>query len=346
MKWKKLEMPKRVIWNKETLTETYGSFYAEPFERGYAITIGNSLRRILLSSIQAAAVASIKIDGVHHEFSTVEGVLEDVTHIILNIKDLKLNLNVEGPKTIRLSVKGEKEVKAGDIVTDGEVEVINKNLHIATLTASDAKLNMEMEVNSGRGYASAEKNKKENQPIGVIPIDAIFTPVRKVKFSSENTRVGQMTDYDKLVMEIWTDGRIRPEDALAHAAKILKDHLTIFINFEEETEEEVSEKKVDEGAERMKELLSRSINELELSVRAANCLKVDNIKTIEDLVKKSETDLLKYRNFGRKSLNEIKDMLLSMGLSLAKDKGEEKTVLEKEKPEKPKAKEKGSKAKE
>lgn len=322
MKWKSLEKPKRLDYERETLTSTYGKFFAEPFERGYAITIGNSLRRILLSSIQAAAVTNVKIEGVLHEFATMPGVVEDVADIILNVKQLKLKMEGEGPVKIRLNVTGDREVTARDIQTDGNIEIINPDLHIATLTERNAKLEIEMDVDSGRGYVGADRNKRDDQPVGVIPVDALFSPVTRVKVDSENTRVGQMTDYDRMILEIWTDGRIKPEDALAHAAKLLKDHLQIFINFEEEPEEELVE--MDEETDQLKDLLSRSVDELELSVRSSNCLKNANIKTIGDLVQKSEAEMLKYRNFGRKSLNEIKEIITEMGLSLGMNVDQQK----------------------
>jgi DNA-directed RNA polymerase subunit alpha len=314
MKFKALEKPKRLEYERETLTATYGKFYAEPFERGYAVTIGNSLRRILLSSIQAAAVTSVRIEGVLHEFSSIPGVAEDTTDIILNLKQLKLKMEGDGPRTVKLSVSGDREVVAKDIATDATIEIINPDLHIATLTEREAKLEMEMEVDMGRGYVSSDKNKRDDQPVGTIPMDSLFSPVTRVRIDSENTRVGQMTDYDRLVMEIWTDGRIKPEDALAHASKLLKDHLQIFINFEEEPEEAAAQ--VDDEKSKLKDLLGRSVDELELSVRSSNCLKNANIKTIGDLVTKSEAEMLKYRNFGRKSLNEIKEIITEMGLGL------------------------------
>jgi DNA-directed RNA polymerase subunit alpha len=314
MRFKSLEKPKRLDYEKGTLSPTYGKFYAEPFERGYAITIGNSLRRILLSLIEAAAVTVVRIEGVLHEFAAIPGVAEDTTDIILNIKQLKLKMEGEGPKTIRLSVSGDREVTARDIKTDASIEIINPDLHIATLTERDAKLDIELEVDHGRGYVSADRNKRDDLPVGAIPVDSLFSPVTRVRIDSENTRVGQMTDYDKLIMEIWTDGRIKPEDSLAHAAKLLKDHLQIFINFEEEPEAQAIER--DDERDKIKDLLSRSVDELELSVRSSNCLKNANIKTIGDLVVKSEAEMLKYRNFGRKSLNEIKEIISEMGLGL------------------------------
>jgi DNA-directed RNA polymerase subunit alpha len=314
MKFKALEKPKRLEYDRETLNATYGKFYAEPFERGYAITIGNSLRRILLSSIQAAAVTSVRVEGVLHEFSSIPGVAEDTTDVILNLKQLKLKMEGDGPRTVRLNVTGDREITAKDIQADAGIEIINPDLHIATLTEREAKLEMEMEVDMGRGYVSADKNKRDDQPVGTIPVDSLFSPVTRVRIDAENTRVGQMTDYDRLVMEIWTDGRIKPEDALAHASKLLKDHLQIFINFEEEPEEASAQ--VDDERSKLKDLLSRSVDELELSVRSSNCLKNANIKTIGDLVTKSEAEMLKYRNFGRKSLNEIKEIIVEMGLEL------------------------------
>jgi DNA-directed RNA polymerase subunit alpha len=311
--WKDLIRPKRLEAEKETLTPFYGKFTAEPFERGFGITIGNSLRRILLSSLQGAAITSVKIDGVLHEFSTVPGVKEDATEIILNLKEVRLKLHTEGSKTIRVKADGPKELKAGDIITSDAVEILNPDHHLATLTR-DAKLSMEMVVKTGRGYVPAERNKEENQPIGTLPIDAIFSPIRKVNYTVTNARVGQITDYDKLTLEVWTDGSLNPEEAMAYAAKILKDQLSIFITFEEEEETEGA--KDQEETEGLNENLFRSVDELELSVRSANCLKHANIKLIGDLVQKTEAEILATKNFGRKSLNEIKEILTEMGLSL------------------------------
>jgi DNA-directed RNA polymerase subunit alpha len=311
--WKDLIRPKRLEAEKETLTPFYGKFTAEPFERGFGITIGNSLRRILLSSLQGAAITSVKIDGVLHEFSTVPGVKEDATEIILNLKEVRLRLHTEGAKTIRVKVDGPKDLKAGDIITSDAVEILNPDHHVATLTR-DAKLSMEMVVKTGRGYVPAERNKEENQPIGTLPIDAIFSPIRKVNYTVTNARVGQITDYDKLTLEVWTDGSLNPEEAMAYAAKILKDQLSIFITFEEEEETEGT--KDQEETEGLNENLFRSVDELELSVRSANCLKHANIKLIGDLVQKTEAEILATKNFGRKSLNEIKEILTEMGLSL------------------------------
>ncbi len=312
--WKDLIRPKRLEVEKETLTPTYGKFTAEPFERGFGITIGNSLRRILLSSLQGGAITSLKIDGVLHEFSTIPGTKEDITEIILNLKEVRLKLHTEGPKTIRVKAEGPKVLKAGDILTGDAVEILNPDHYIATLSR-DGKLSMEMIVKMGRGYVPAERNKEEGQPIGTIPMDAIFSPIKKVNYTVTNARVGQITDYDKLILEVWTDGSLNPEEAVAHSAKILKDQLSIFITFEEE-EEEVSYPEDEVEKEAFNENLLRSVDELELSVRSANCLKHANIKLIGDLVQKTEAEILATKNFGRKSLNEIKEILTEMGLSL------------------------------
>ncbi len=313
--WKDLIRPKRLEVEKETLTPFYGKFTAEPFERGFGITIGNSLRRILLSSLQGAAITSVKIDGVLHEFSTIPGAKEDITEIVLNLKEVRLKLHTEGPKTIRVKAEGPKVLKAGDILTGDAVEILNPDHYLATLSR-DGKLSMEMVVKMGRGYVSAERNKEETQPIGTIPMDAIFSPIKKVNYTVTNARVGQITDYDKLNLEVWTDGSLNPEEALAHAAKILKDQLFIFITFEEEEEAEMSYPEDEEEKETFNENLLRSVDELELSVRSANCLKHANIKLIGDLVQKTEAEILATKNFGRKSLNEIKEILAEMGLSL------------------------------
>jgi DNA-directed RNA polymerase subunit alpha len=313
--WKDLIRPKRLEVEKETLTPFYGKFTAEPFERGFGITIGNSLRRILLSSLQGAAITSVKIDGVLHEFSAIPGTKEDVTEIILNLKEVRLKLHTEGSKTIRVKAEGPKVLKAGDILTGDAVEILNPDHYIATLSR-DGKLSMEIVVKVGRGYVPAERNKEESQPIGTIPIDAIFSPTKKVNYTVTNARVGQITDYDKLTMEVWTDGSLNPEEAVAHAAKIFKDQLSIFITFEEEEEAEMSYPEDEEEKEAHNENLLRSVDELELSVRSANCLKHANIKLIGDLVQKTEAEILATKNFGRKSLNEIKDILSEMGLSL------------------------------
>jgi len=316
VKWRDFQLPKRLECDESTYTNTYGKFFAAPFERGYGVTIGNSLRRVLLSSIEGSAVSSVKISGVQHEFSTIPGVLEDVTEIILNIKSLVLNSHSKIPKTIYIKRDTKGEVKAKDIEVDETIEIINPDLHIATLT-KDTKLSIEMEVSKGRGYVPAEANKREDQPIGTIPIDAVFNPVRKVNFSVENTRVGQRTDYDKLILEIWTNGAITPKDALLYASNILQRHLDIFVSFgqlPEEVEEEETEMSKEEIA--LYEKLRLPITELELSVRSSNCLREANIKTIADLVKKTEDEMLSFKNFGKKSLTEIKELLAGMNLSL------------------------------
>ena len=311
--WKDLIRPKRLESEKETVTPFYAKFAAEPFERGFGITIGNSLRRILLSSLQGAAITSVKIDGVLHEFSTVSGVKEDATEILLNLKEVRLKLHTEGPKVIRVKAEGPKVVKAGDLITGEAVEILNPDHHLATLSR-EAKLSMEMMVKTGRGYVPAERNKEEDQPIGTIPLDAIFSPIKKVNYTVTNARVGQITDYDKLTLEVWTDGSINPEEAVAQAAKILKEQLSIFITFEEE--EDLESLREQDDKESLNENLFRSVDELELSVRSANCLKHANIKLIGDLVQKTEAEILATKNFGRKSLNEIKELLTGMGLNL------------------------------
>ncbi|MGE4357420.1 MAG: DNA-directed RNA polymerase subunit alpha [Candidatus Omnitrophota bacterium] len=315
VKWRDFEMPKKLILDENTYTDYYGKFIAEPFERGYGITLGNSLRRVLLSSIEGAAVTNVKIEGVMHEFSTIPGVLEDVPQILLNIRNLVVKSRTRTPHIITIKREKKGEVTAKDIITDETVEIINRDLHIATLT-KDTKFFVELEVSKGRGYVPAERNKKEDQPIGVIPVDAIFSPVRKVNFVVENTRVGQMTDYDKLILEIWTNGAISPKEALLYASNILQRHLDIFVNFGELPEEEeiIEEDKAAEAE--LLDKLNTPISELELSVRSENCLREANIKTIGDLVKCTEQDLLKYRNFGKKSLSEIQAILKDMGLSL------------------------------
>ena len=313
MVWQGFIKPKRLEADKKTLTNTYGKFVTEPFERGFAKTIGNSLRRHLLSSIQGAAITAVKFDGVYHEFSTIPKVREDVSDIILNIKELMIKLNVDQPKTIFIHAEGKGEVRAKDIKADADVEILNPEHLIATLDKG-GKLNIEMVVKKGRGYIPAERNAEEGMPIQMIPIDSIFSPIKKVNYTVENTRVGRSTDYEKLILEVWTNGAIKPDDAIAHSAKILKDHLQIFINFEEEVE--VKGPQVDEKKQKIIANLKRSVEELELSVRSYNCLKNENIKTIADLVQKTDHEMLKTRNFGRKSLNEIKEILAEMGLSL------------------------------
>jgi len=322
--WQGFIKPKRLEADKKTLTNTYGKFVAEPFERGFAKTIGNALRRHLLSSIQGAAVTAVKFDGVYHEFSTIPKVREDVSDIILNIKELMIKLNVDQPKTIFIHAEGKGEVRAKDIKADADVEILNPEHLIATLDKG-GKLDFEMLIKKGRGYIPAERNTEEGMPIQMIPIDSIFSPIKKVNYTVENTRVGQSTDYERLILEVWTNGAIKPDDAIAHSAKILKDHLQIFINFEEEVE--VKGPQVDEKKLKTITNLKRSVEELELSVRSYNCLKNENIKTIADLVQKTDQEMLKTRNFGRKSLNEIKEILAEMGLSLGMNLDEYKSEL-------------------
>ncbi len=316
MNLKGFQKPKRLECDRETLTDYYGKFIAEPFERGFGITIGNSLRRTLLSALPGAAVTAVNISGVYHEFATIPGVVEDVADIILNLKQLRLRLHSEGPKTIYLKALNKSgEITGASVVADADVEILNPDLHIATLDAG-ASLDAELTVERGCGYVTAEENQKDDQPIGVIPIDAIFSPIKQVNFWVENTFLGEAKAYDRLILEVETDGSMGPEDAVACAAKILRGHWSVFINVEQQPEEETTEKDDDEYWVRLNEFLNRSVNELELSVRAYNCLKNANIKTIRDLVQKTDTEMLKTKNFGRKSLNEIKEILVEMNISL------------------------------
>jgi DNA-directed RNA polymerase subunit alpha len=309
-------MPKQVAKDESVSTDTYGKFYAEPFEAGYGRTMGNSLRRVLLSSLEGAAVSSIKIKGAPHEFCSLDGVVEDVTDIILNIKQLLFRSYSRESQTLKIRVEGPGEVTAGDIETGDRVEVLNPDFQICTLS-EDGVFEAEMEVRIGRGYCPAELNKKENQEIGVIPIDCLFSPVRRVKYAVENTRVGRRTDYDKLLIEIWTDGRVSPDDALTMSAAILRHHLDVFVSYDKDLIEfEESEKQIDLEKEELRKKLNISVNEIELSVRAANCLNNANITTVGELAQKTEAEMLKYRNFGKKSLNEIKAKIMEMGLSL------------------------------
>jgi DNA-directed RNA polymerase subunit alpha len=311
--FKGFQKPKRLVANTETLTERYGQFTAQPFQRGFGTTIGNSLRRVLLSSIEGAAITAIRIEGVDHEFSPIPGVVEDATDIILNLKQVPFKVIGEGIKTVRLVAERSGEIFSGAIQTDADVEVLDRNLHIATVSEG-GKLDIEMRLKSGRGYVSADKNFDEDLAIGYIPIDSVHSPVRKVNFTVEAARLGQMTDYDKLTIEVWTNGAISPQDSIGHAAKLLKDHMTIFINFEEITE--ATEEPAERSMDRVSDQLNRSVEELELSVRSYNCLKNAGIQTIGELVQKSESEMLRTKNFGRKSLNEIKEILQTMGLSL------------------------------
>jgi DNA-directed RNA polymerase subunit alpha len=311
--WRDLIKPKRLQIDTDTLSECYGKFRAEPFERGFGTTIGNGLRRVLLSSLQGAAIVSVRVKGVLHEFSTIPGVTEDVTDIILNLKGVLLNLHGNESRNIRIVKKGAGVVTGGDIITDSHVEVLNVEHHILTC-AKEADVEIDMVVSMGKGYVPADRNRDEKAPVGTIPIDAIFSPIKKVNFTVTNARVGQITDYDKLILEVVTDGSVRPDDAVAYAAKILKEQLQIFINFDEEIE--AVEEVASEENRKINENLYRSVDELELSVRSANCLKNANIHLIGDLVQRSEAEMLKTQNFGRKSLNEIKDILADMGLTL------------------------------
>ncbi|HKY33033.1 MAG TPA: DNA-directed RNA polymerase subunit alpha [Candidatus Polarisedimenticolia bacterium] len=313
MLWKGFQRPKRLESNQDTLSPTYGMFYAQPFERGFGTTIGNALRRVLLSSIEGAAVTAVKIDGVLHEFSSLPGVVEDTTDIILNLKQIPIKLNVDHPETIYLRAEGPRDVRAGDIETSSNVQILDPDIHIASLS-EEGRLNMELRVKQGRGYVSADRNFDQDLDIHYIPIDSVHSPVRKVNYTVEDARLGQTTDYDKLTLEVWTNGSVLPQDAVALASKLIKDHLSIFINFEEG--QAASDDDMDGDSERFNENLSRSVDELELSVRSYNCLKNANIRTIGELVQKSEAEMLKTKNFGRKSLNEIKEILGSMGLAL------------------------------
>jgi DNA-directed RNA polymerase subunit alpha len=310
--FKGFQKPKRLVANTETLTERYGMFTAQPFERGFGTTIGTGLRRVLLSSIEGAAITAVRIEGVAHEFSPIPGVVEDATDIILNLKQVPFKMTGEGQRTVRLRVEQPGEVISGQIETDHDVEVLDRNMHIATV-GEGGRLNIEMRLKSGRGYVSADRNFDEDLPLGYIPIDSVHSPVRKVNFSVESARLGQITDYDKLTIEVWTNGAISPQDAIGQAAKLLKDHMTIFINFEELPE--VAEEPAERAMSQMNEVLNRSVEELELSVRSYNCLKNANIQTIGDLVQKTEAEMLRTKNFGRKSLNEIKEILAGLGLS-------------------------------
>ena len=313
MNWRELIRPKGVEISDST--PSYAKFVCQPLERGYGITIGNALRRILLSSLHGAAIVSVKIDGVMHEFTTVPGVLEDVSELILNLKEVRMRMTDPGPRTLRIEASGEGQVKAGDIIADGGVEILNPGQHIATLS-KDAKLEVTMTAQAGKGYVPAELNKGENDPIGTIPIDAVFSPIKRINYVVGKARVGQRTDYDKLTLEVWTDGSIVPEDAVAYAAKILKEQMTIFINFDEEREPEPEAEGGEDEERPLNENLYRSVEELELSVRSANCLKNANIRHIGELVQRTEAEMLKTKNFGRKSLNEIKEVLSEMGLTL------------------------------
>ena len=311
--WRDLIKPRRMDIEQETLANTFGKFVVEPLERGFGTTLGNSLRRVLLSSLQGAAITSVKIEGVDHEFSTIPEVAEDVTDIVLNLKEVLLRMHTSEVKTLRIEAEGPREVKASDIIADPDVEILNPGHHLCTISEG-GRLRMEITCRRGRGYVPAAENKVQGSPIGTIPVDSLFSPIRKVNYQVTNARVGQRTDYDKLTLEVWTNGAVTPQDAVAFAAKIIKEQLTVFINFDE-TEEPAPVEAPKEEA-RLNENLFRSVDELELSVRSANCLQQANIKTIGDLVQKTEAEMLKTKNFGRKSLKEIKEILAEMGLSL------------------------------
>jgi DNA-directed RNA polymerase subunit alpha len=311
--FKGFQKPKRLVANTETLTDRYGMFTAQPFQRGFGTTIGNSLRRVLLSSIEGAAITAVKIEGVDHEFSPIPGVVEDATDIILNLKQIPFKIMGENVKTAHIRMDQAGEVLSGMIECDQDVEVLDRHMHIATVS-DGGSLTVELRLKPGRGYVSADKNFDEDLALGYIPIDSVHSPVRKVNFSVEAARLGQMTDYDKLTLEVWTNGAVSPQDAIGYAAKLLKDHMTIFINFEELPES--SEEPADRVLDKMGEQLNRSVEELELSVRSYNCLKNANIQTIGELVQRTEAEMLRTKNFGRKSLNEIKEILSGMGLAL------------------------------
>jgi len=317
MKWKNLQMPKEIKIEESTMTDKYTKFIVEPLERGFGLTLGNALRRALLSSIQGAAPVALRIDGVLHEFSTIPGVHEDVTEIVLNVKRLRLKLNGDEPKTLILETNKKGSFTAKDIKTDGEIEILNPDLHLVR-TTENVKFKMEIDIGAGRSYVSAEQNKRSDAPVGTVFLDSMFSPVQKVNFTVENTRVGQRTDFDRLILEVWTDGSLTPEDALCYASKILKDHFQLFIKLEEELEM-AEEEEVDEETLRIRNLLKTKVDELELSVRSSNCLRAANIQTLEDLAQKTEAEMLKYRNFGRKSLTELNTILSELGLSFGMD---------------------------
>jgi len=317
MKWKAMTMPKEFVLDEQSHTPTYGRFFLEPLERGFGHTIGNALRRTLISSLQGAAVTAIRVEGVLHEFSTIPGVLEDVTDIVLNIKRIRPQLLSDEGVTLVLDVEEIGRYTAGHIEENPNVKIHNPDQHILELTKA-ARVRIEMDVNSGRGYVIAEQNKRVDQPAGTVLVDSLFSPVVKARYEVENTRVGQRTDYDRLILDIWTDGTISPEDAMSYAAKILKDHMQVFITIEEEFIEEKAEE-VDEETLRIRQLLKMRVDELELSVRSSNCLRAANIVTLEDLVKRTESEMLKYRNFGRKSLTELNGILSELNLSFGMD---------------------------
>ena len=316
MLWKGFQKPKRLEVDRESATEHYGRFSAQPFERGFATTVGNSLRRVLLSSIEGAAITAVRVEGVLHEFSPIPGAMEDTTDLILNLKKIALKMHVEHPKTLFLKTSEDGEIRAKHITPDPDVEILDPEAYIATL-GKGSTLSLEMRVKQGRGYVSADKNFDEDLSIGWIPVDSVHSPVKKVNYFVENARVGQATDYEKLTLEVWSNGAVTPRDAVGLASKLMKDHLTIFINIEDEDEDEETPVEISEhDREAWSEKLTKSVDEMELSVRSYNCLKNANIRTIGELVQKTEAEMLKTKNFGRKSLNEIKEILTTMGLSL------------------------------
>jgi DNA-directed RNA polymerase subunit alpha len=315
--WTDFQIPSRLQVESETLTDRYGKFYAQPFERGFGTTIGNSLRRALLSSIEGAAITAVKIEGVEHEFSSIKGVVEDATDVILNLKQIPFKLHGDSAKTLTINKKGAGEVTSADIEADGDVEILDKEVHIATI-GSGGDISIEMRLKSGRGYVSAEYNNDEDLSLGYIPIDSVHTPIKKVNYNVEKTRMGSNTEYDKLTIEVWTDGSVKPDDSIGLAAKLVKDHMSIFINFEEE-EEDYKYEDIARPPLLRNDLLDRAVDELELSVRSYNCLKNADIRTIRDLIKRSERDMLHTKNFGKKSLTEIKDLLHGMGLDFGMD---------------------------
>ena len=315
MLWKGFQKPKRLEVDREDQTDTFGRFTAQPFERGFATTVGNALRRVLLSSIEGAAITAVRVEGVLHEFSPIPGAMEDTTDLILNLKRVPLKMHVEHPKTLLLKTSSPGEVRAKDITPDPDVEILDPEAYIATL-GQGSTLSVEMRVKQGRGYVSADKNFDEDLSIGWIPVDSVHSPIKKVNYFVENARVGQATDYEKLTLEVWTNGAVSPRDAVGLASKLMKDHLTIFINVEEEEEAEEPAELPEHDREAWSEKLNKSVDEMELSVRSYNCLKNANIRTIGELVQKTEAEMLKTKNFGRKSLNEIKEILAGMGLSL------------------------------
>ena len=315
MLWKGFQRPKRLEFERETLTDRFGRFYAQPFERGFGTTVGNALRRVLLSSIEGAAITAVQIDGVLHEFSPIKGVVEDATDIILNLKQLPLTCHVDYTKTLTLRKDKPGPVRASDIEADADVEILEPDAHIATI-AEGGKLHMQLRVKRGRGYVAADRNFDEDLGIGWIPIDSVHSPVKKVNYQVEGARVGQTTDYDKLTIEVWTNGSVTPRDAVSLSAKLIRDHLNIFVSLDDADDEAMDAASEPARAGVSNEHLDKSVEELELSVRSYNCLKNANIRTIRELVGKTETEMLKTKNFGRKSLNEIKEILTSMGLSL------------------------------